>query len=176
MSLRPATRPDAEAIARIYAHWVLHTSATFDLEPPPASQWAARWEAAQAAGRPWLVSETAGDVVGFAVSSEFRPKAAYSATIETTVYVDRPHVGRGLGRPLYAALLDEASRRGLHVAVAGMTLPNPGSVALHAALGFEPVGVFREVGHKLGAWHDVQWWQKRLQASGSTPAQVPSAP
>ena len=176
MTIRLAERGDAAAIARIYAHWVLETHATFDLEPPAEADWAGRWQEAQDADRPWLVAEDGGEIGAFAISSSFRSKAAYGATLETTVYVDRAKVGRGLGRPVYEALLEEGSARGFHVAVAGIALPNPGSIALHEALGFEPVGVFREVGHKLGAWRDVQWWQKPLQPSGSTPPQVPSAP
>ena len=178
MTVRPAERGDAAAIAAIYAHWVRESHATFDLEPPTEADWVGRWEEAEANRRPWLVAtEAGGGAIGaFAISSSFRTKAAYAATLETTVYVDRAKVGRGLGRPVYEALLGEGTARGFHVAVAGIALPNPGSVALHEALGFEPVGVFREVGHKLGAWRDVQWWQKPLQPSGSTPPHVPSAP
>jgi phosphinothricin acetyltransferase len=160
--VRPATDADVAAIARIYAYYVEQTPATFDVEAPSLAEWGVRWETAQAAERPWFVSEAAAGVVGFVVMSGFRPKAAYKATIETTIYLDPAVVGHGLGRPLYATALDEAARRGFHVAVAGITLPNRGSVDLHEALGFTKVGVFEEVGHKLGEWRDVSWWQRRL--------------
>lgn len=159
-AVRAATTEDLAAIAAIHAHYVLNTASTFDVEPHGAAEWRSRWDAAQAANRPWHVTEVAGrGVVGFLVMSGFRPKAAYAHTVECTIYLDPGVVGRGLGRPLYEAGLAEAARRGFHVAVAGITLPNRGSVALHDALGFERVGVFREIGHKLGQWRDVSWWQ-----------------
>jgi len=160
--VRPATAVDLPAIAGIYAYYVDHTPATFDVDPPTLEDWGVRWETAAAAARPWFVTEMDSGVVGFVVTSGFRPKAAYHATIETTIYLDRPAIGRGLGRPLYEAALREASERGFHLAVAGITLPNRGSVALHEGLGFTKVGVFEEVGHKLGDWRDVSWWQLRL--------------
>lgn len=160
--VRAATAGDLPAIAGIYAHYVESTAITFDLEAPTAADWVARWESARAADRPWSVSERDGEVAGFVVTSEFRPRAAYRATVEASIYVVPGLVGQGIGRPLYEATLGEAARRGFHVAVAGITLPNPRSVALHERLGFEAVGTFNEVGHKLGRWRDVSWWQLRL--------------
>jgi L-amino acid N-acyltransferase YncA len=160
--VRPATDADLEEIARIYAHYVERTPATFDVDAPSLDEWGRRWDTAQEANRPWYVSEAADGVAGFVVMSGFRPKGAYRATVETTIYLDPEAVGHGLGRPLYAEALDEAARRGFHVAVAGITLPNRGSVDLHESLGFTKVGVFEEVGHKHGDWRDVSWWQRRL--------------
>lgn len=161
-TVRAATADDLAAIARIYSYYVESTPQTFDLEPPSAAEWRERWDVAREAGRPWYVTETEAGVVGFVLMSGFRPKGAYARTVECTIYLDAAVVGNGLGRPLYEAALAEAGRRGFHVAVAGITLPNRGSVALHESLGFERVGVFREVGHKLGEWRDVAWWQRRL--------------
>jgi L-amino acid N-acyltransferase YncA len=87
---------------------------------------------------------------------------AYGKTVETSAYLDQRFHRRGIGRALYRALLDDLTGKGFHTAVAGIALPNAASVALHRALGFEPVGVYREVGWKSGAWHDVGWWQRRL--------------
>lgn len=159
--IRPVTEADLGAIASIYAYYVEHTFVTFDLEVPAVEDWETGWRAARGDGHPWLVTELEGSVVGYVKTSAFRPKPAYRSTIETTIYLDRQTVGRGFGRPLYEAALLEASRS-FHVAVAGIALPNPGSVALHEALGFERVGVFAQVGHKLGAWRDVEWWQRLL--------------
>lgn len=160
--VRAAAVDDLPAIAAIYAHYVESTAITFDLEAPTGAAWLARWESARAADRPWCVSDPGDGVVGFVLTSEFRPRAAYRATIEASIYVAPDLVGRGIGRPLYEATLREAAGRGFHVAVAGITLPNPRSVALHERLGFEAVGTFNEVGNKLGRWRDVSWWQLRL--------------
>jgi phosphinothricin acetyltransferase len=161
-AVRLALAGDLAAMARIYSYYVESTPQTFDLDPPSAADWRQRWEVAREAERPWFVTEADGGVVGFVLMSGFRPKAAYARTVECTIYLDPAAVGDGLGRPLYEAALAEAARRGFHVAVAGITLPNRGSVALHESLGFERVGVFREVGHKLGEWRDVSWWQRML--------------
>jgi phosphinothricin acetyltransferase len=76
-----------------------------------------------------------------------------------SVYVDGAFTRQGVGRALYEELLDQLRQRRLHVAVAGISLPNPGSVALHEAVGFMPIGVFRDIGWKAGAWRSVGWWQ-----------------
>ena len=108
------------------------------------------------------MAEAGGAVTGYATASPFRPKAAYAPTVETTVYLAPGHAGRGTGRALYGTLLDACAAAGFHRAVAGITLPNPASAALHERLGFALVGVFSEVGHKHGAWHDVAWYQLAL--------------
>ena len=151
--MRPggAGEADLEAIAAIHGHYVAETVATFDEEALPVER-GARNGPGQDADRPWWVSEEAGEVVGFAYCGSFRPKAAYRPTVETTIYLDSGAVGRGLGRALYSDLLGEAARRGFHLAVAGITLPNAASVRLHEGLGFSAVGVFSEVGHKQGEW------------------------
>lgn len=159
---REASEVDLEAIARIHAHYVAETVATFDEEPLPVEGWREKWRSGRDADQPWYVCEEGAEVVGFAYSGSFRPKAAYRSTVETTIYLGADAVGRGLGRPLYSDMLAEAARRGFHLAVAGITLPNDASVRLHSTLGFSEVGVFSEVGHKRGDWRDVGWWQLRL--------------
>ena len=159
---REVQEGDLEAIDRIHTGYVRDTVATFDLEGLGPEGWREKWRTAVSADQPWLVREEGGEVVGFAIATAFRPKAAYRLTVESTIYLDPGAVGRGVGRPLYEAMLGEAARRGFHLAVAGITLPNRASVALHEALGFESVGTFCEVGHKLGEWRDVGWWQRRL--------------
>jgi L-amino acid N-acyltransferase YncA len=124
------------------------------------------------ATHPWLVAERDGHVVGYAYAGPHRTRPAYRWAAEVSVYVDRAWTGRGVGRSLYEELLVSLRRQRLHVALAGISLPNPGSVALHEALGFTPVGVFREVGWKAGAWRSVGWWQLIL-GSGSNRTQPP---
>ena len=159
---REATEGDLEAIAAIHTHYVAETVATFDEDPLSVEGWRAKWRSAQEANQPWYVCEEDDEVVGFAYGGSFRPKAAYRPTVETTIYLDREAVGRGLGRVLYSDMLSEATHRGFHLAVAGITLPNEASVRLHEVLGFTKVGEFTEVGHKLGEWWDVGWWQLLL--------------
>jgi len=161
-TIRPAEGADLPAIADIYAHYVEHTVVTFDLEAPDLAAWERRWGAAAKAGYPWWVAVLDGECSGYLTAAEFRPKPAYGRTVETTIYLAPEATGRGLGGALYEVALPELGRRGFHLATAGITLPNPASVALHERHGFTPVGVFEEVGYKLGGWRDVGWWQRRL--------------
>jgi phosphinothricin acetyltransferase len=101
--------------------------------------------------------------VGYAYGSSHRPRAGYRWSVEVSAYVASSHRGRGIGKRLYMQLLEELAARGFCNAYGGLTLPNDASMALHLSVGFEPVGVFRSVGHKFGRWHDVAWLQKRLR-------------
>ncbi|MBE2318644.1 N-acetyltransferase [Solirubrobacter sp. CPCC 204708] len=159
MEVRQATADDAPACAAIYAPYVTDTAVSFELEPPDAHEMARRIAAAHA----WLVLEDEGRVVGYAYAGTFHPRAAYRFACETSVYLERGFERRGGGRALYAVLLPLLRERGFTTAIAGMTLPNPGSEGLHRALGFEPVGTYRRVGFKFDAWHDVAWTQLMLR-------------
>jgi L-amino acid N-acyltransferase YncA len=165
---------DAAAIAAIYAPSVTSGVASFEAEPPDAAEMARR-VAEGSRTHPWLVSERAGELAGYAYGGTHRSRAAYRWTVEVTVYVDTARQRSGVGRELYEALLPLLARQRFHIAVAGITLPNDASVALHEAVGFVPVGVYREIGHKNGAWHDVGWWQAWLRAAGEEP-QEPFGP
>jgi L-amino acid N-acyltransferase YncA len=158
--VRPATEMDAAACAAIYAPYVTDTAISFETEPPSAEEMAGRIASASA-NHAWLVLEEAG-VVGYAYGFPFRDRAAYRRTCEVSVYMQMGRRRTGGGRALYEALLARLTELGYHLVVAGMTLPNEASVALHRALGFEPVGTYREVGFKHGRWHDVAWMQRIL--------------
>jgi phosphinothricin acetyltransferase len=160
--VRPGGLDDLPALTALYNHWVAHTPVTFDVEPWTVEQRRRDWfENFAATGRHrLLVAVDAGQVVGYATSSRFRPKAAYDRTVETTVYLAPDATGRGTGGLLYGALLAELAGEDVHRAVAGVTLPNDASLALHRRHGFTEVGVLTEVGHKLGRWWDVQWLQR----------------
>lgn len=172
MRLRAATPSDAAAVVAIYAPYVTGSAITFELEPPSVEEMAERIEAV--AGRyPWIVAEDAdGHLAGYVYACPFRARAAYRFAVETTVYLRPEAVGRGLGRRLYAPLLDALERQGFTQAVAAIALPNEASVALHERLGFSPSGTYREVGFKLGRWLDVGLWQRRL----ASPADPPREP
>jgi L-amino acid N-acyltransferase YncA len=125
---------------------------------------------------PWLVATmgegAGGAVVGYAYGSALRPRAAYQWSVEVTAYVAEPARGKGVGRRLYGSLLAMLRAQGLHGAFAGIALPNDASVRLHEAVGFRPLGIYREVGFKFGAWRDVGWWRLAL-ADGHTPPAEP---
>ena len=159
--IRLATPADASALAAIYAPAVRERATSFELEPPDAAEMAQR-VARLAARTPWLACEHRGAVVGYAYASPHRDRAAYQWSVEVSAYV-RPDAHRaGVARALYTALFGVLTRQGFRNAYAGITLPNDASVALHRALGFTDVGVYRGVGYKLGAWHDVAWLERAL--------------
>ncbi|WP_256793009.1 GNAT family N-acetyltransferase [Terrabacter sp. Ter38] len=161
-TVRDATPGDATACAAIYAPYVTDTAITFETEVPDVAAMAARIETAQRA-HAWLVLEDAtGAVVGYAYAGPFKERAAYRWSCEVSVYLAGDRRGRGGGRRLYEALLERLTARGYRMAAAGMTQPNEASGRLHAAMGFAPVGTYRDIGWKFGASHDVTWVQRRL--------------
>jgi L-amino acid N-acyltransferase YncA len=169
-TVRSATVADAAACAAVYAPYVTDTAISFELEPPTHAEMAGRIAAAQRA-HDWLVLEEDGRVCGYAYGGRFHGRAAYRWACEVSVYVERGSTRRGAGRRLYTALLQRLTERGFRTAIAGMTLPNEASAALHRALGFTPVGTYREIGYKLGAWHDVAWLQRPLATTTDPPAE-----
>jgi L-amino acid N-acyltransferase YncA len=144
---------------------------SFELEPPTVAEME-RCIAATLAAFPWLVWEEGGRVAGYVYASRHKERAAYQWSVDVTAYVRADARGTGVGKTMYRALFDELTALGYHQAFAGIALPNAASVALHESLGFEALGVYRNVGFKLGAWRDVGWWQKALCA----PSRFPAAP
>jgi L-amino acid N-acyltransferase YncA len=166
---------DAAACAAIYAPHVKASATSFEAEPPTAKQFATRIELTGAT-HPWLVAERDGEVVGFAYACEHRRRAAYRWAADVSIYLAEASRGQGLGRRLYEKLLDRLRAQRFRVACAGVTLPNEASVGLHESLGFVPVGVYRRIGWKAGAWHDVGWWQLDLSPDSVDPPEEPLAP
>ncbi len=161
--VRSATVEDAPAIQAIYAPFVKRTAISFEEVVPIADEMADR--IAKTLERfPYLVAEHDGQVVGYAYAGPHRTRAAYRWSVDVTAYVADEVQRCGVGRALYSELLAALSRQGFHAAFAGITLPNASSVGFHEAMGFRHVGVYREVGFKLGRWHDVGWWQRILAA------------
>lgn len=163
LSVRDASERDAEVCAAIYAPYVTDTAISFELEPPTAGEMAARITSATAR-HAWLLLEDVGCVVGFAYGIPFAERPAYRWSCQTSIYLEADRRRTGGGRVLYTALLDRLAERGYCRAFAGIALPNEASVGFHRALGFEPVGVYRRVGWKNDAWHDVAWVQKTITA------------
>jgi phosphinothricin acetyltransferase len=163
---------DAAACARIYGPFVRDTAASLEEEPPTVTELARRIETVGAV-YPWLVAENEnGEVMGFAYGSQHRVRASYRWAVDVSVYVDPAHHRRGVGRALYTVLVELLRDQGFRMACAGITVPNRGSVGLHEAFGFQLVGVYKQIGYKLGAWRDVGWWQLPLtvEEAGEPPA------
>jgi L-amino acid N-acyltransferase YncA len=159
--VRPATPADLDTVAEIYDHEVRTGISTFDVEPPPIGYWEARLASVDA-GDHMLVTEVAGQVLGYAYSSAYRPRQAYARTWETSIDLAADARGRGLGRALYGALLIKAAEDGVHTVVALVATPNPASEALHLAYGFRHLGTMAEVGFKFGRWVNTAWYERRL--------------
>ncbi|MGD9690131.1 MAG: N-acetyltransferase family protein [Phycisphaerales bacterium] len=167
MLIRPARHEDFEHVADLTNHYITHTAIHFATTPQSPDELRASW-AGTADVYPFLVacdeSAPAGErdpasFLGFAKGYRWRERDAYARTVEVGIYISRHVQGRGLGKRLYAALLDDCRRRGFHSAIGGIALPNDASERLHQALGFVRVGVFRQVGRKFDAWHDVAFYQ-----------------
>ena len=159
--VRLATLDDAEAIQRIYNHEVEHTTHTFDLVPRTLEEQQA-WLQDRSGALGVLVAEIDGQVVGFSSLSEYRPRAAYRTSVESSVYVNETMRGRGVGRRLLHDLVDLAKASGFHTMVARIAGEHEASVKLHEAVGFATVGTEREVGRKFGNWLDVVVMQRML--------------
>jgi L-amino acid N-acyltransferase YncA len=153
---------DAAACAAIYAPSVTHGVASLEEVAPDAAELERRIGAVTA-GFPWLIAELDGTVAGYAYASQHHGRPSYRWSADVTVYVSGAHHRRGVGRALYERLLELITQQGYYEACAGITLPNDASVGLHESLGFRPIGVYRNIAFKFGAWRDVGWWQKTLR-------------
>lgn len=169
-TIRPAVRSDAAALLAIYAPYVVGSAFTFELEAPSVAEFSDRIEQVSAK-TPWLVCEREGMVAGYAYASEHRSRKAYQWSVEVSVYVREVFRKQGVARELYGILFARLQELGYFNAYAGISLPNGPSIALHESLAFEAIGVYRSIGYKLGAWHDVGWWQLQLQPYIENPPQ-----
>lgn len=168
--VRVARDDDAAAIAGIYSREVLTSVASFEEVPPSEAEMLRRMRSEPRL--PWLVAVgEGGRVLGYAYAKQHAARASYRWSVDVAVYLDAGARGRGVGRGLYDVLLPLLTELGYVNVFAGVTLPNPASVALHTAVGFEPVGVHRATGFRSGAWRDVGWWQRHLLDPPADPAE-----
>jgi phosphinothricin acetyltransferase len=170
MMIRTVSESDADDIAAIYAPYVRETAISFEVVPPTGEDMRERIRSVTAS-YPWLVCADGESVLGYAYAGRHRERAAYRWAVDVSGYVRAEAQRRGIGRALYTTLLRLVAAQGFCTAYAGITLPNASSVALHEAMGFRPVGVYRAVGYKLGAWHDVGWWDLVVQSQPAQPAE-----
>jgi L-amino acid N-acyltransferase YncA len=168
--VRPSTENDVSSITQIYSHYVRHSSATFELDPPTPDEMAQRRIAILALGLPYLVVEERGCVAGYAYASSYRPRPAYRYTVEDSIYVDRAHVGQGYGRALLAALIEQCERGHWRqmIAVIGDS-GNVASIRLHEQFQFRDAGTLRSVGFKFNQWVDTVLMQRELRPANLGP-------
>jgi L-amino acid N-acyltransferase YncA len=168
VAIRDAGAADAAAIAAIYAPLVTDTIISFEEEPPSAEEMARRIAASHA----WLVAEEDGRVVGYAYAAQFHARAAYRWSTEVSIYLAPQARGRGIGKQLFAALLERLRDMGFVNAFGGTALPNPASERLLKGFGFKKVAHWDRAGFKFGAWHDVSWRQLELQEPTVPPPEL----
>lgn len=171
--LRDASEADMAAVLDIYTHHVLHGLATFEEEPPSLGEMKLRRNAAVAMGLPYLAAERAGQIVGYAYATSYRPRPAYRFAIEDSVYVRDGFSGQGIGSALLGELIERCSQGPWRqmLAIIGDS-GNEGSIALHRRMGFSHTGTFRSVGFKLGRWVDTVLMQRGLGKGDETPPDI----
>lgn len=167
IQVRPARISDLARLTDIYNHFVIHTAVTFDIEPYSVDRRATWFEQFSNTGRyRLLVAEDNGKVLGYAGTTRFRPKAAYDTSVETTIYCNPDATGKGIGSRLYSGLFAAIADEDIRTIVAGYTLPNEASAALHRRFGFKAVGIYHEIGRKFGQYWDVAWTERPLHLEG----------
>lgn len=164
--IRLVDESDAASIHDIYSPYVRETSISFEQSPPSVEEIKQRIRKTTRR-YPWLVCEHNDTIVGYSYAGPIRKRAAYQWSVESSVYVDPKYQRHGVARGLYETLFAVLDLQGYYNVYAGTALPNPASTGFHESIGFEPIGVYENVGYKNGEWHDVKWWQKSL---GELPA------
>ena len=169
--IRFATTADAPAVLEIYGPFCEDSPISFETERPSVSEIEGRIR--KIVERfPWLICENENEVLGYAYAGPHRGRAAYRWSVDVAIYISRKCRAQGFGTALYTVLFELLRIQGYFKAYAGITLPNPASVRLHQRLGFEPVAIYKKVGYKAGAWHDVSWWDLILQPTDSPPEET----
>ncbi len=171
MEIRVAEGADGAACAAIYRPIVEKSWISFETEAPSPAEMSRRIEAALPRF-PWLVASENGAVAGYAYAGSHRERAAYRWSVDATIYLAEWARRKGAGNKLYTVLFDLLRRQGFRSVFAGIALPNAASEGLHRAAGFEPVGIYREVGYKLGDWRDVGWWRLGLGLPSGPPVEA----
>jgi phosphinothricin acetyltransferase len=174
-AMRIATPDDALGVLEIYSPFCVATPVSFETEAPSVDEMKRRISTTLEFF-PWLIAEEGGRVLGYAYASRHRERAAYRWSADVSAYVREQSRGKGVGRALYTSLFAMLRLQGICNILAGITLPNPASVALHEAMGLRPIGLYPRIGYKCGEWHDVGWWQLALPTRGGEPLEPLSFP
>ncbi len=166
--IRLATSNDAQSVLDIYAPYCLKSPATFEIQPPDVEEIRNRIDKTLTRF-PYLIFEENEEPVAFAYAGQYMERAAYRFSAGVSVYVKEGFHSSGKGKALYGVLIPLLRKQGFCNAFAGITMPNPGSEALHKSLGFVQTGLYKNVGYKFDKWHDVSWWQLPLRAMVENP-------
>ena len=166
-TIRDVTEGDAEALAAIYSHHVLHGTASYDVEPPPDGFHRDKIRRISEARWPFLVADTGGEVAGYAYVTQFRDRSAYRFTAEDSIYVHPDHMGQGIGKALLTALIERSAAYGFRTVIAVIGGAEPASIGLHSCCGFREVGRLKAVGFKFGRWLDSVYMQLDLPGPSS---------
>jgi L-amino acid N-acyltransferase YncA len=169
MHIRPVQMQDAKAVLSIYKPYIESSATTFETTVPPVEEFAARIKT-YTEKYPWLVAVDEGEVIGYAYASRHRDREAYQWCVESSVYVLEEYHHTGIAKELYVKLFDILQRSGYVNVYAGVTLPNPKSYTFHTKMGFEPIGVYKNIGYKSGKWHDVAWLVKTINPHTDDPS------
>jgi L-amino acid N-acyltransferase YncA len=167
--IRLVKENDAPTLLDIYKPYVLNTAITFEYDVPTIEEYVERIKA-NIAEYPWLVCTLNKKIIGYTYASKFRYRAAYQWSPESTIYLSPDVQGKGIGSILYRTLFSILSLQGYFNVYAGVAIPNAKSEGLHLALGFKEIGVFENIGYKLGRWHDTRWFQLKLKEPVDQPA------
>jgi phosphinothricin acetyltransferase len=170
MHIRPVQLQDAKSVLDIYRPYIESTAITFETTVPGVEAFADRIKA-NTEKFPWLIAEEEGAIIGYAYASKHRERAAYQWCVESSVYVMEPYHHTGIANDLYLKLFDILQQSGYINVYAGVTLPNPKSYAFHSKMGFEPIGVYKNIGYKLGKWHNVAWLVKCINPHSDHPSE-----
>jgi L-amino acid N-acyltransferase YncA len=173
--IRVANAADAQSISEIYAPAVLDKVTSFEITAPNETEIASRMDRVMKT-YPWIVCESAGEVIGYAYASTHNERAAYRWSADVAVYVNARAHRRGVGTALYASLFDILALQGIRNVYAGITLPNAASEGMHLRAGFALVGTYHHVGYKFGAWHDVAWFERAILPAEKEPSEPRSFP
>lgn len=160
--IRLAKEEDCDSILHIYAPYIINTAITFECIVPTIIKFRERMENIQSY-YPWLVCEIDNNIVGYAYASRFREKEAYKWSVDFSVYIIPEYHRKNIGKALYFALSELLKLQGFYNAYAGVTLPNIKSESLHESFGFKAIGVYHNVGYKFDNWHDVKWYEVKIQ-------------
>ncbi len=162
--IRSGQIKDLPKLTEIYNYYIINTAITFDIEPFTVEQRKESWfdTFSESGMYRLLVAECDGTVVGFATSGQFRNRAAYVTSVDTSIYLDSNYSGNGIGTLLYKTLFKELEKMDIHRVYCGITLPNDASIALHTKFGFKEIGTYNEVGNKFEKYHDVMWLEKKM--------------
>lgn len=166
--IRLANEADSASILEVYAPFITDTIITFEYDVPTVMEFGKRITNITRK-YPWLVCEVNGNIIGYAYASKFNERAAYDWSVDFSVYIKPEYHRKNIGKALYFALFELLKMQGYYNAYAGVTLPNIKSEGHHQAFGFKPVGIYRNVGYKFGSWHDVKWFELKIQEYSQTP-------